>query len=1169
MAINKDKVRAAAQRHLQKGHIDKAIREFQRLVEADPRDVRTLLKIGDLQTRKGQKQQATETYSRVAEFYAGQGFYLKAVAVYKQILKIDPELVDINVKLAELYHQLGLVSDASNQYRQLCQVFEQQGRTQDCIDILKKMVDLDPENVASRIKLAELQAKEGFLDQAREGFQHAAEYLKTHNRSDDYIKVAERIVYFDPSDTQTARELAQLYIQKNDPRRALAKLQIAFNEDPTGLGTLQLLANAFQELGQAQKTISVYKEMARLHQSAQDHDAFYRVMHSILALEPNDADALSALRQGSAGEAPPAIAAPTPAGEPGSDDELEVDLEDDLQEVEAIEVPPDGEATTPTAEAVVTDADEAQEDAIHRILVETDIYIKYGLRDKAIGHLNELLARVPAHRGAQMKLKELHTEADNTEAATETLWSMATQSLDSNRTSDARADLEELLNLAPEHEAARELLAQIAPDAHASPQAAAAQPASVANPPPNEASDLPLTAAAAPTAQPDGTAESEAVVIASDAELVGAQTDAEELQTPREEDNLEVELEVEAEAAEQHAPSSIDDAVDWSVDIAADDAPPTDPGHITPALAEADAELAEIEPTELEPTDPAVSEHELIDTEPDDFESAELESIYVDPEHVEPATTATSANASAAAQQPVQRQADTLEPPADPETTDLETAGLGHTDLPPHASEPAEAAPQNAQAGQAEPSDTNAAGVHEPEAEPAAAEAGRPSEPAAAARHPSEPAAASRAPASNAAPKPQSAVSKPRPAAPATGLEDLDELLASAVPKRKSSGTAARPGSRPIGETPAAAAAAPSETKEAPAAAATPSETKEAPAAAATPSETDEAPAADTQDIGDEVAEIEFLFDQGLWEDGRQSLKALLTQHPGHPELVALQSKLAQIETTPDNAPAARDETESAHPAPDQPEAGVDQPEAEARQPEAEVDQPEDEARQPKTAANQPEAEVDEPEAETVFLDEVDLAAELEEDFAEVAASDDFEVSFSDVFSEFKRGVAREVSDSDYDTHYNLGIAYKEMGLLEDAIREFELARLGSEKAIAAMTMIGLCELERGNSDAALQAFSDGLNHERISTTEAMALRYEIARAYESMERYGDAFKFYEKVRSLDPAFRDVSERIADVRARAPDSSAGSSELDVLLQDTAAEKAAQSPPAPRNKISYI
>ena len=112
MAVDRTKVLEAAQKFLAKGQYDKAIVEYQKLVKEDPSDVRTWLKIGDLFTRKGSRAEACETYLRVAKQYAEQGFFLKAVAVYKQILKLDPSRLDVSLALADMYEQLQLVSDA-------------------------------------------------------------------------------------------------------------------------------------------------------------------------------------------------------------------------------------------------------------------------------------------------------------------------------------------------------------------------------------------------------------------------------------------------------------------------------------------------------------------------------------------------------------------------------------------------------------------------------------------------------------------------------------------------------------------------------------------------------------------------------------------------------------------------------------------------------------------------------------------------------------------------------------------------------------------------------------------------------------------------------------------------------------------------------------------------
>jgi len=106
------------------------------------------------------------------------------------------------------------------------------------------VVDLDPENVASRIKLAELYSKEALKEEAVEEFSKAADFLRAENRIDDFIKVAERLVFHSPENMEITRELAGIYLRKKDPRRALQKLQLAFKADPRDERTLEMLAEA-------------------------------------------------------------------------------------------------------------------------------------------------------------------------------------------------------------------------------------------------------------------------------------------------------------------------------------------------------------------------------------------------------------------------------------------------------------------------------------------------------------------------------------------------------------------------------------------------------------------------------------------------------------------------------------------------------------------------------------------------------------------------------------------------------------------------------------------------------------------------------------------------------------------------------------------------------------
>ncbi|MCC6664054.1 MAG: hypothetical protein IT375_09930, partial [Polyangiaceae bacterium] len=117
---DREKLLQSAQKWVDKKRYDRAVEDYLKVVQLDPKDMRTLLKVGDLQTRIQAYDQAIATYDRVGQFYAEQGFALKAIAVYKQIREVirkhAPALTEryayIVPKLAEIYAQLGLTSDA-------------------------------------------------------------------------------------------------------------------------------------------------------------------------------------------------------------------------------------------------------------------------------------------------------------------------------------------------------------------------------------------------------------------------------------------------------------------------------------------------------------------------------------------------------------------------------------------------------------------------------------------------------------------------------------------------------------------------------------------------------------------------------------------------------------------------------------------------------------------------------------------------------------------------------------------------------------------------------------------------------------------------------------------------------------------------------------------------
>src|SRR3954463_4739778 len=163
--MDKNKVIESASKLISKGQFDKAVRDYQKILEVDPDDVRVLQKLAELYQKMNRKAEAADCFEKVARTYSAQGFYLKAVALYKQVLKVI-DRVEVNVRLAELYQQLGLVGDATKEWQAGAAFYEKAGDTKASLDTLKKLVDLDPDNVAARIRLGEQYARQDNLVEA-------------------------------------------------------------------------------------------------------------------------------------------------------------------------------------------------------------------------------------------------------------------------------------------------------------------------------------------------------------------------------------------------------------------------------------------------------------------------------------------------------------------------------------------------------------------------------------------------------------------------------------------------------------------------------------------------------------------------------------------------------------------------------------------------------------------------------------------------------------------------------------------------------------------------------------------------------------------------------------------------------------------------------------------
>ncbi len=195
--------------------------------------------------------------------------------------------------------------------------------------------------------------------------------------------------------------------------------------------------------------------------------------------------------------------------------------------------------------------------------------------------------------------------------------------------------------------------------------------------------------------------------------------------------------------------------------------------------------------------------------------------------------------------------------------------------------------------------------------------------------------------------------------------------------------------------------------------------------------------------------------------------------------------------------------------------------------------------------------------SELINLNEEILGTEGNEQ--EVIEAPELTEDVMDIFEEFKKGLEGQVKEEDSETHYNLGIAYKEMGLINDAIKEFQLSRKDPKYYISSINMLAVCYKEKGLYKLAIETIEEGLKGLDKSKEEYLAMRYELADAYEKDGDIASAFNLYTEIYGMDSGFRDVAQKIETLKKAPPKQK----------KEKISSEPSQDSSKKRDRISYI
>ena len=188
-------------------------------------------------------------------------------------------------------------------------------------------------------------------------------------------------------------------------------------------------------------------------------------------------------------------------------------------------------------------------------------------------------------------------------------------------------------------------------------------------------------------------------------------------------------------------------------------------------------------------------------------------------------------------------------------------------------------------------------------------------------------------------------------------------------------------------------------------------------------------------------------------------------------------------------------------------------------------------------AAARPSAPVATPDEEYINLGDWLRDDEAPKDtrmvVAEQEPTGDEEADFQDMLKKFKQGISENVEAEDHQSHYDLGVAFKEMGLLDEAISEFQKALRAPANRVPTYEALGLCFIEKEQYPMAATILGRALHEPGMSESQLIGVLYLLGRCAQERGQRDAAIEFYQRVFVVDIQFQDVGERLAAVEGAA------------------------------------
>jgi len=272
--IDKEKILDVAQKYILKGQARKAIKEYLKLVEADPHDKRLHLKLGDLYLKDNEEDKAVEEYLKVARLYGEEDLNFRAISMYKKILSINPKLTEAFREIAKLYSKEGLTGSAKNYYQSILEINPNDS------EAVKALKNIESPQEQKRGGVTPSPVAESTFSKyphppERKSFEEKSQFLPPGDMDTSVSSAAPGISALD-KDSEMHYHLGIAYKEMELFDYAISEFELASSSPSMQFDCYIMLGNCYMEKGDYNRSIEYYKmssgiqglsneKLARLH----------------------------------------------------------------------------------------------------------------------------------------------------------------------------------------------------------------------------------------------------------------------------------------------------------------------------------------------------------------------------------------------------------------------------------------------------------------------------------------------------------------------------------------------------------------------------------------------------------------------------------------------------------------------------------------------------------------------------------------------------------------------------------------------------------------------------------------------------------------------------------------------------------------------------------------